>query len=159
MQDKFIYQKKDFVNCGVPEGSFGRLIKNTLVLSGLNLLFGFTAPILFALLLDQLRNLRYKKVVQTASYMPYFISWVVVAGMALSFVDSDGIVTKLLVFLGYEKQNYDSLIIEEAFAMSIYKHCVRHQNGGCQNETYDAGTHSDKKALNRRIFQEIFDKS
>jgi len=85
---------------------FGRLIKNTLVLSGLNLLFGFTAPILFALLLDQLRNLRYKKVVQTASYMPYFISWVVVAGMALSFVDSDGIVTKLLVFLGYEKQNY-----------------------------------------------------
>lgn len=48
---------------------FGRLIRNTLVLSGLNLLFGFTAPILFALLMDQIGALRFKKLVQTASYM------------------------------------------------------------------------------------------
>ena len=49
---------------------FGRLIKNTLVLSGMNLLFGFTAPILFALLIDQIKRLRFKKIAQTASYMP-----------------------------------------------------------------------------------------
>ena len=60
---------------------FGRLVKNTLILSGLNLLFGFTAPILFALLLDQIRHHRFKKVIQTASYLPYFISTVVVAGI------------------------------------------------------------------------------
>ena len=69
---------------------FSRLIRNTLVLSGLNLLFGFTAPILFALLLDQLRHQKFKKFVQTASYMPYFISTVVVAGMVISFIDVDG---------------------------------------------------------------------
>jgi putative aldouronate transport system permease protein len=66
---------------------FWRLIRNTLVLSGLNLLFGFTLPILFALLLDQIRNLNFRKFVQTASYLPYFISAVVVAGMVISFID------------------------------------------------------------------------
>ena len=55
---------------------FSRLIKNTLILSGLNLLFGFTAPIFFALLLDQIKHTRFKKFIQTASYMPYlFLLW------------------------------------------------------------------------------------
>ncbi|MDO4292655.1 MAG: ABC transporter permease subunit [Eubacteriales bacterium] len=85
---------------------FERLIRNTLVLSGLNLVFGFTMPILFALLLDQIRALKFKKIVQTASYMPYFISTVVVAGMVISFVDTDGLVTNLLTVLGMERQNY-----------------------------------------------------
>lgn len=85
---------------------FSRLIRNTLVLSGLNLLFGFTAPILFALLLDQLRHQKFKKFVQTASYMPYFISTVVVAGMVISFIDVDGLITNLLVHLGMEGKNY-----------------------------------------------------
>lgn len=85
---------------------FARLIRNTLVLSGLNLLFGFTAPILFALLLDQIRRAGFKKLVQTASYMPYFISTVVVAGMVISFIDTDGIVTNLLTQFGMEKKNY-----------------------------------------------------
>ena len=66
---------------------FERLIRNTLHLSILNLIFGFTAPILFALLLDQIKRTRFKKTIQTASYMPYFISTVVVAGMVLSFID------------------------------------------------------------------------
>ena len=66
----------------------------------LNLLFGFTAPILFALLLDQLRHQKFKKFVQTASYMPYFISTVVVAGMVISFIDVDGLITNVLVHFG-----------------------------------------------------------
>ena len=85
---------------------FGRLIRNTLVLSGLNLLFGFTAPILFALLMDQIGALRFKKLVQTASYMPYFISTVVVAGMVISFIDNQGLVTNFLTLFGFERQNY-----------------------------------------------------
>lgn len=79
-------------------------IRNTLVLSGLNLLFGFTAPILFALLLDQLRHQKFKKFVQTASYMPYFISTVVVAGMVISFIDVDGLITNVLVHFGMAGQ-------------------------------------------------------
>lgn len=85
---------------------FSRLIRNTLVLSGLNLLFGFTAQILFALLLDQLRHQKFKKFVQTASYMPYFISTVVVAGMVISFIDVDGLITNVLVHFGMAGKNY-----------------------------------------------------
>ena len=85
---------------------FSRLIKNTLILSGLNLLFGFTAPIFFALLLDQIKHTRFKKFIQTASYMPYFISTVVVAGMVISFIDTDGIVTNLLTVMGFDRKNY-----------------------------------------------------
>lgn len=85
---------------------FWRLIKNTLVLSGLNLVFGFTVPILFALLLNEIRAAKFKKTIQTASYMPYFISAVVVAGMVISFVNTDGVVTKLLTLLGMEAKNY-----------------------------------------------------
>jgi putative aldouronate transport system permease protein len=85
---------------------FGRLIRNTLVLSGLNLLFGFTLPILFALLLDQIRVLNFRKFVQTASYMPYFISTVIVAGMVISFIDTNGIITNFLTLFGLEPMNY-----------------------------------------------------
>ncbi|MDR2376192.1 MAG: ABC transporter permease subunit [Treponema sp.] len=85
---------------------FWRLIRNTLVLSGLNLAFGFTLPILFALLLDQLRSLNFRKFVQTASYMPYFISTVIVAGMVISFIDTNGIITSLLTIFGLEPMNY-----------------------------------------------------
>jgi putative aldouronate transport system permease protein len=85
---------------------FWRLIRNTLVLSGLNLAFGFTLPILFALLLDQLRSLNFRKFVQTASYMPYFISTVIAAGMVISFIDTNGIITTLLAKFGLEPVNY-----------------------------------------------------
>jgi putative aldouronate transport system permease protein len=85
---------------------FWRLIRNTLVLSGLNLLFGFTLPILFALLLDQIKSLNFRKFVQTTSYMPYFISTVVVAGMVIAFIDVNGLVTMLLARFGLEPMNY-----------------------------------------------------
>lgn len=85
---------------------FSRLIRNTLILSVMNLIFGFTAPILFALLLDQIRHTGFKKVVQTTSYMPYFISTVVVVGMVISFIDTNGLITNLLTYFGMERQNY-----------------------------------------------------
>jgi putative aldouronate transport system permease protein len=85
---------------------FFRLIRNTLVLSGLNLLFGFTLPILFALLLDQIRAHNFRKFVQTASYLPYFISTVIVAGMVISFIDTTGLITTLLSKFGFERMNY-----------------------------------------------------
>lgn len=86
---------------------FWRLIQNTLILSGLNLLFGFWIPIVFALMLNEIKSMRYKKFVQTASYMPYFISSVVVAGMVLSFTNTSGIINVLRELLGQQAIPYD----------------------------------------------------
>lgn len=87
---------------------FSRLMGNTLWLSFLNLIFGFTCPIIFALLVNELKDNIYKKFVQTASYMPYFISYVVVAGMVLSFVNVDGIVNQFLGIFGIAPKAYNA---------------------------------------------------
>jgi len=79
---------------------FSRLVKNTFTLSFYFFIFGFWIPIMFALLLNELKNKYLKKFVQTASYLPYFISTVVVAGMVLSFIGTDGIFNILIRSLG-----------------------------------------------------------
>ncbi|WP_195575307.1 ABC transporter permease [Paenibacillus sp. 1001270B_150601_E10] len=79
---------------------FGRLMKNTFLLSFYFLVFGFWVPILFALLMNELRIGSFKKFVQTASYLPHFISNVVVAGMVLSFINVDGIINALVKLFG-----------------------------------------------------------
>ncbi|MEG0485289.1 MAG: ABC transporter permease subunit [Angelakisella sp.] len=79
---------------------FPRLLKNTLTLSVLNLAVTFWIPIGFALLVNEIRHLRYKKVVQTASYMPYFISMVVAAGMVISFIEKDGLINQIIMLFG-----------------------------------------------------------
>src|SRR5699024_3003572 len=85
---------------------FERLLVNTLRLSLLQLLFAFWVPIIFALFLNEVTNLRYKKVVQTCSYMPYFVSSVGVAGMALSFLDVNGVSNNVLSLFGVEPKEY-----------------------------------------------------
>lgn len=61
--------------------TFVRSVNNTLIISALRLVIGFPIPILLALLLNEVTHMRYKKVVQTISYLPHFISWVVLAGL------------------------------------------------------------------------------
>lgn len=86
---------------------FWRLLKNTLLLSFYSLVWGFPAPILFALLLNELRHKLFKKLVQTVSYLPHFISIVVIAGMVVSFTGlREGIVNQALVLLGFEPINF-----------------------------------------------------
>lgn len=75
---------------------FGRILKNTLVISFSSIIFSFPAPIIFALLLNEIRNQGFKKITQTISYMPHFISMVVVTGLVRIFVAGDGIITQLL---------------------------------------------------------------
>ena len=75
---------------------FGRILKNTLTISISTILLGFPAPIIFALLLNEVRNPGFKKITQTISYMPHFISMVVVAGLVRIFVAGDGVITTLL---------------------------------------------------------------
>ena len=70
---------------------FGRVLRNTVIISLLSLLICFPLPIIFALLLNEVRRLRFKKAVQTITYMPYFISLVVLAGIIIDFTSSDGI--------------------------------------------------------------------
>ena len=81
---------------------FVRIIRNTVILSLMNLFMGFWVPIAFALLLNELRFTKLKKVIQTVSYMPYFISSVIVASMFLSYISDNGIVVKLLGMIGIE---------------------------------------------------------
>lgn len=69
-----------------------RLIRNTLLLGIYTLLWSFPAPIIFALLMDQLTNAKFKKAVQSISYMPYFISTVVIVGLVKSFCSVDGVI-------------------------------------------------------------------
>lgn len=78
---------------------FGRTIKNTVAIGVLDLLVNFPAPIIFALILNEIHHKLFKKTVQTISYMPYFISAVVVCGIVVSFIQADGPLSVLVAKL------------------------------------------------------------
>ncbi|MBP2118116.1 ABC transporter permease [Cohnella lubricantis] len=78
-------------------------LRNTLLLNFLDLLFGFPAPIILAIIFNELAFKRFKKFTQTVAYMPHFLSWIIVAGMALQlFAPSSGLVNIMLNSLGFE---------------------------------------------------------
>ncbi len=65
------------------------VMRNTLVISFLKLAIGFPAPIILAILLNEVRNMFFKRIVQTVSYLPYFLSWVIVANFAIAMLSTD----------------------------------------------------------------------
>ena len=77
-----------------------RVIRNTLLISLYGLLFSFPFPIIFALCLNEIRNTKFKKLTQTNSYLPYFISIVVVVSILQDFTSADGVLTQLAAALG-----------------------------------------------------------
>lgn len=81
---------------------FGRLIRNTVALSLYNLLFGFPAPIILALLLNEVRNKRFKSLTQTVTYLPHFISLIVVTGMLTDFSMTTGLFNDIITLFGGE---------------------------------------------------------
>lgn len=85
---------------------FVRILKNTLLLSFYGILIGFPIPILFALLLNELRNKLFKSFVQTVSYLPHFISVVIICGMLMDFLNQDGVITMFLTFFGAEAKTW-----------------------------------------------------
>ena len=88
--------------------TFARSVTNTLTISGLKLLFGFPAPIILALMLNEVSHVRFKKTVQTITYLPHFLSWVVLAGMVQQLLSpNNGAVNAVLrdVF-GVQKSIY-----------------------------------------------------
>lgn len=84
-----------------------QLIRNTILLNIYQLLWGFPAPIIFALILNEINNVKLKKVTQTITYMPHFISTVVVVGLVHMFVSpSTGPINKIIVEMGYKKIDF-----------------------------------------------------
>lgn len=87
------FKNRDFINS----------LRNTLTLNLLDLAFGFPAPIIFALILNELVFKRFKRVVQTIAYMPHFLSWIIIYGLALQlFAPSTGLVNMVISKLGFE---------------------------------------------------------
>lgn len=82
------------------EDTFREVMRNTLGMSLLGITFGFAIPIIFALLLNELRLIRFKKTVQVISYLPHFVSWVIAASIVTSMLSSDGIINTLLLKIG-----------------------------------------------------------
>lgn len=80
--------------------SFIQAFKNSLIISISKISFGFPVPIIFALLLNEVRSTRYKKLVQTVSYLPHFISWVVLASIFKELLSLDGPINALIRMVG-----------------------------------------------------------
>ena len=94
--DVFFYFKQAF-----QDNQFLRALKNTVVLNVLDLVVGFPAPIIFALILNELVFKRFKKVIQTVAYMPHFLSWVIIYGLSLRiFATDDGLINMFIQSLG-----------------------------------------------------------
>ena len=94
-----------------------RLIRNTLLINFYSLLFGFPAPIILALLINEVKFAPFKKTVQTISYMPHFISVVVICGLLADFCSTTGILTTITTLFGVERTN---LLNEPGLFRTIY---------------------------------------
>lgn len=81
---------------------FWRSVRNTLGMSTLKIFIGFPVPIFFALLLNEVQSPRFKRVVQTISYLPHFISWAIFGGILLNWLSESGIINQLMIFLGFQ---------------------------------------------------------
>ncbi len=110
-----------------------RLIRNTFMINLYGLIFGFPAPILLAIMLNEVRNKPFKKFVQTVSYIPHFISTVVAVGIVLSFVSYDGLINEIIAFMGGEKIQF---MTEEKLFYPIYVASGIWQNLGWNSIVY-----------------------
>ena len=79
---------------------FIRAIRNTFAMAGINLVFGTVFPIMLALFLREIANVAFKRVVQTVTYLPHFLSWVIVVGLAKTMFSSTGPINQLLLSIG-----------------------------------------------------------
>lgn len=83
---------------------FWRILRNTILISVYTLIFEFPAPILLALLLNEIRSKAFRRTAQTITYMPYFISLVVICGIIVDFTNADGVLNRFFMLFGYDGQ-------------------------------------------------------
>ena len=96
---------------------FGRLLRNTLTISLSSLIFGFPMPIIFALLLNEVHHNKFKRTIQTVTYMPHFISLVVMCSLIKLFVSDTGIIVQFMAKFGFEPV---SLLSRKQYFVPIY---------------------------------------
>ncbi|MBQ2955812.1 MAG: sugar ABC transporter permease [Clostridia bacterium] len=96
---------------------FWRLLRNTFTLSALSILFGFPAPILLALLLNEIHHSGFKRTVQTITYMPYFISLVVTCSIIKIYCQENGLFSQIAELFGGTRKNF---LIEPRYFRTIY---------------------------------------
>ena len=96
---------------------FAGVMKNTIILSLYSVIFGFPAPIILALMLNEVRKSWLKRSIQTLSYLPHFISMVVVCGLIRNFVASAGLIMQVAQIFGLEPTN---LLMHKEYFRSIY---------------------------------------
>lgn len=96
---------------------FWRVFRNTILINLYQLIFGFPFPILLALLLNEISSNAYKRVVQTVTYLPHFISIMVISGMIIDFTAKNGLFNNFIAFLGGERRN---LLMEPSLFRPIY---------------------------------------
>lgn len=96
---------------------FTSVFKNTLIISTLKLVWGFPAPIVLALLLNEVKQLVFQRFVQTVVYLPHFISWVIFSGIIIIFLNPvDGLVNQVMGWFGGEPVDF---LIEKSYFRSI----------------------------------------
>lgn len=84
------------------DDSFLRVLRNTIAMSAINMILGFVTAILFAILLNEVKNKLFKRSIQTISYLPHFLSWIIVTGIVATTLSvDDGIVNVVLMKLGF----------------------------------------------------------
>ncbi|WP_310602040.1 ABC transporter permease [Anaerosporobacter sp.] len=133
------------------DDNFASIMQNTLGISFLKLLIGFPLPIIFALLLNEIRNLKFKKLAQTISYLPHFLSWVVLGGIMVTWLSKTGVINDALVaahiikepisFLGDPKYFWGLSIISDSWkelgwSAIIYLAAI----AGVDQQMYEAAT-------------------
>jgi putative aldouronate transport system permease protein len=140
---------------------FYRIIANTLIINFYELLFAFPAPILFALLLNEMKNMIFKRYIQTIVYFPHFLSWVVFGGIIMQLMNpNDGLINQLRGLLGWESIHFItrseyfrpivviSLILKESgWAAIIYLAAIT----GIDSEQYEAATIDGANRLQKLI--------
>jgi len=97
--------------------AFFTVFRNSLIISFYKLIINFPIPIVIAILLNEIRNMRFKRTVQTVIYLPYFLSWVIIAGLVINFLSpSSGVVNMIIQSLGGEPISF---LTEPAYFRSI----------------------------------------
>lgn len=112
---------------------FKRVFTNTLLISTYDIIWGFPAPIILALLLNEVKGRLFKRTVQTITYLPHFVSTVVICGIILNFTASDGLFNQLLAPLGVESVNF---LTKPEYFRSIYVSSGIWQNVGFDTIIY-----------------------
>jgi len=123
---------------------FGRTLRNTVLVSLYSIIWEFPAPIIFALMLNEIRNNAFKRIAQTITYIPHFISLIVVCGLVADFTKTDGVVNQIISLLGGEKTN---LLMRKDMFRTVYIASGLWQNLGWNSIIYLSALSSIDNAL------------